>query len=134
MSEEKQKLVIDRNVWLRGDPRSYLLRYDGKRCCIGIYLGACGVPDEKLKNQADVTSLVTSHGSAALPPEARWMWEDFEGEQTDVPGSEYIYGINDMRPMAEREDSKHYVVSEADRERKVREFFARHGVEVEFIN
>lgn len=69
-----KELVIDRKIWLRakredakkwklGDATgSYLLReQDGKRCCLGIYLAACGVPDVLLEAVASPGGLVRIH-------------------------------------------------------------------------
>ena len=45
--------VIRRDEWLRGEGfnQSSLLRTrDGKRCCIGIYGRALGIPDEDMRD------------------------------------------------------------------------------------
>ncbi len=45
-----KSFVISMKEWLRGQPGdSFLLRDDGQRCCVGIYLKACGVPEERLE-------------------------------------------------------------------------------------
>ena len=62
--------VIDRATWLRGEgyQSSALLRSsDGKRCGVGIYLRACGVPDKRLKNVDEAESV------AGLPKQADWL-------------------------------------------------------------
>ena len=64
-------LTIDRAVWYRGQgpEESKLLRSeDGRRCCIGLYLQACGVPDNALRGKPVAVQLF----NIALPPEADW--------------------------------------------------------------
>jgi hypothetical protein len=56
------EFVIRRSVWLRGEGpmNSMLLRpSDGKQCCVGIYLSACGVPNEALEHRPNATSVTT---------------------------------------------------------------------------
>ena len=50
MSGETIDLVIDRREWLRGEGsvESYLLRGDGKLCCLGILGRKLGIADEYL--------------------------------------------------------------------------------------
>lgn len=55
--EKVNKFVISRKVWLRGEgPRkSRLLRTsDGKMCCLGIYMKACGVEDSELVDRQNL--------------------------------------------------------------------------------
>lgn len=51
---EIKEFVIPRDKWYRGFPHgSRLLRPDdGKQCCVGLYLSACGVPDSLLTDRA----------------------------------------------------------------------------------
>ena len=74
MTKEKRVTAfkIDRAIWLRGEghERSALLRVrDGKRCCdsVGIYLSACGVPDENLQDVRCAENVV------GLPKQAKWL-------------------------------------------------------------
>lgn len=104
------KLTIDRNIWLRGegDQMSCLLREsDQKRCCVGIYLGALGIPDGALRDRKNAATI-----EAELPDSAQWLLE------LRIGG---LYTINDQR-MPER-----------DREDQIAEGFRNHGVEVEFV-
>ena len=115
------KLTIDRQEWLHGEgsSTSCLLRTsDGKRCCVGIYARALGVKDELLRDVAWPRQNITNHWDAA---EAPWLlpWNgvggcnEFERQRLAV--------LNDAPKIANRE---------AD----IKEIFARHDVDVTFIN
>lgn len=112
------KLTIDRNVWLRGEgaSASCLLReVDGKRCCLGIYLQACGVRDEELGYSESPEKI--QH----LPNQAQWLIEPTT--YTDTGDTCNLMERNDIREIGEDE-----------REEKIASIFAKHNVEVEFIN
>lgn len=103
--------VIDRTVWLRGEgiARSKLLRPDdGKRCCVGIYLGACGVADEAL------SGVPAAHNAVNVPDMPRWLLEDVGG----------LYADNDA----------YGGLTEERREELIADGFARRGITVTFIN
>lgn len=105
--------TIDRSVWLRGERlSSTLLRScDGKRCCVGIYLAALGVPDEDLRD----LDLFEDVHSPLIPAEAAWLAAMPNGEES-------LYQVNDYDQYA------------GDREKRVRAIFARHDVLVEFAD
>lgn len=116
------QLTIDRAVWLRGadaeDGRnSFLLRpSDGKRCCVGIYLSALGVPDELLSGESE-------DGGVVVPCED----DEYETRLHDLVPSWladecFVYRIND--------DSK---LSESEREVAIAERFAENGVDITFV-
>jgi hypothetical protein len=116
-SEEVMKLVIDRNVWLRGEGQgwSYLLRPgDGKMCCVGIFLEACGVSREVLRGTKTANQARRNHDAHEVEKIPDWM---------DNTNAGFLYDDNDDRLM-----------SEDERERRVARRFAGQGVEVEFIN
>jgi len=116
------KLTIDRKVWLRGEggAASKLLRAnDGKRCCVGIYLVALGVTDELL------TEVSVAHGTGSLrrfvADHTPWLANT---HVTDASAdANYLYSRNDDRG-----------IEESYRERNIAAIFAKHGVEVEFID
>lgn len=109
-----RKLVIDRKVWLRGERASYLLRrHDRKMCCVGIYLKACGVPEEKFKGLAGIISVPEK---VKFPEEAEWL----RGLDTLLYG---LYAVNDALDL-----------TEIQREAKIVKLFAQRDVEVTFIN
>lgn len=103
-----KRLVIDRSIWLRGEGgnNSYLLREeDGKKCCLGIYLGACGTPDELLSGHVGT-------GQIVLPEEAKWLDQ----------GADAFMIVN---------DDPHTPAS--TRERGIEALFASHGIQVTFV-
>lgn len=120
------KLIIDRRIWLRGegdaddnpaDPACLLRESDGKRCCVGIYLRALGVPDSELKGVRE------AQGVRGLPADAHWLVDSHEHRmiQNSQAGLD-LYDLNDAkRPGG--------VVREA----RIRKKFAEHGVEVRFV-
>ena len=111
-------LIIDRNEWLRGEGgiKSFLLREsDGKRCCVGIYARALGVPDNQILNCPWPRQGSSSVESVWRADEADWL----------IPGVDQLYslgGINDA------------YIDETDREGQIAAIFAEHGVNVSFIN
>jgi hypothetical protein len=110
------KFTIDRSKWQRGPGESRLLNSHGKMCCLGFYGEACGVPTDDLFGLAYPSEVRRS--SHLLPT---WL-EDSD----DV--AELIC-LNDADPTDEED-----VSDEADRERRIAAIFAKHGVEVEFID
>lgn len=119
-----QKLIIDRNEWLRGEgsDASYLLRAtDGKMCCLGIYALSCGLTKDMIRSCRAPTSVSRSvlfdNGPtprSLFEEKAPWLFDDSE-EVAE------LIDIND-------EGCK------STREANLAAIFARHGVEVEFIN
>jgi hypothetical protein len=110
------KLIIDRKIWLRGEGamKSKLLRSeDDKMCCIGIYCEALGVSKEALRDHSGSQVLEGFKLPDWIQPPAG----DSEGDLFSA------YEIND--------DSG---VRDYDRERTLTAIFARHDVEVEFID
>lgn len=108
-----KKLVIDRNVWLRGEgsDRSKLARgADGKRCCVGIYLLSCGVGLTELLDRGEPRYSV-------LPKEADWLGKSrYESTQK-------LYDANDDQ-----------TITAEHREQRIAQVFQTQGVKVEFIN
>lgn len=110
------ELVIDRRVWFRGEgaSASRLLRFeDGKRCCVGIYLQSLGTPD-------NVMCDVMTAKDLQVPPEAEWLHFNDKIDH----GVDMLYEINDDT------DSP----TEACRETKIAEEFAKHDVSVKFVD
>lgn len=108
-------LEIDRAKWLRGEgaENSRLLRhYDGKMCCLGLYLEACGVPREVLRDKNTPAQL-----DERIP---RWLYEPNKALTRVVSmATSKLMGVNDDPKERKREDL-------------VREMFAAHGVTVTF--
>lgn len=122
MSKKRQKLVIDREIWLRGDDESSMLfnSSDGRSCCVGIYLEDCGVPDDVMDGIPDVAQLVAHVGDEILPKRAAWLLDE---EGKDVAAKIDLYLHNDSDE-----------IGEGEREEMVAERFAEYGVDVSFIN
>jgi hypothetical protein len=113
------KLIIDRNTWLRGvgAANSYLLRpEDGKKCCIGILCSALGVSDNEMFNMRGSQRLINSE---LLPA---WL----------NPPDTYGYVVGDLFDAYNTNDD--IELTEDEREQHVAEIFARHDIEVEFVN
>lgn len=109
------KLTINRKKWLRGEGglESCLLREsDGKMCCVGIYLSALGVSDDSLRDSN--TAYIAQARGGELPQQALWL---FLGEGRE--DADNLYAVNDRK-------------CEPCREAKIKELFAKHGVEVMF--
>jgi len=114
------KLVIDRSRWIRGlDPRaSYLIRReDQKMCCLGFYGLACGVPSEELLGKFSPNDSKTF---AALQPWLISEWSALEGMLSASCNNLMRY--NDS------------ILYDSNREKLITLEFAKHGVEVEFID
>lgn len=114
------KLIIDRKIWLRGEPEdSKLLRSsDSKRCCLGIYGQACGVPDNKLIDQI-TPYFVGKNVWTKKRRGGAWLFE----EPTKFSDRLVLFRINDT-----------VTITEKKRESLIKKTFAKHGVHVEFIN
>lgn len=111
-----RKLIIDRNIWLRGEAiESYLLRQsDQKQCCVGIYLEQCGIERTKLSGVMSAQGLAMKE---PLPQEAQWLLGVANRD------AQWLYRVNDNpeSPASLRES-------------EITKVFAQHKVEVEFIN
>jgi hypothetical protein len=114
------KFTIDRDIWIRGvTPESALLHSPtGKMCCVGIYLQACGVPRDRLKDKPTASWIDMD----LLPANARWLVTGVGGDH-ETPAAAALYAVNDD-----------FAVNELQREVEIVELFARQGIEVEFTN
>ena len=106
--------IIDRKIWLRGegtDMSSLLRRMDDKQCCLGIYLEACGMPRDMLREISEPAYVLTT-----LPEETLWLMDTEKYQDIN------LMTINDNQDLWETQ-----------RERKIAEIFAQHGITVEFV-
>lgn len=112
------RFTVPLKEWLRGKggPGSALLKGDGKRCCIGHVGQQCGVPDKRLLGKSKVHDIGDSR---FLFP--AWMRE-VRAEGYAICDIETAYTVNDDRD-----------ISDEQREAKLKEIFARHGDEIEFV-
>lgn len=118
-------LTIDRKVWLRGQPgRSYLLReFDQKRCCLGIYLNACGIEDKFLEGQGSPGNMLR------MIPELNGRIPGWLVGTTRLD-DDYGNSVDAVSLMEVNDDSG---TPDTDRERFIIEKFAENGVTVEFV-
>lgn len=128
-----KKLIIDRKIWLHGKKQidqtgnepfraSSLYRsLDWKMCCIGIYLNQCGVSKKILLDKPDATSLVDM--DVKLPKQVAWLIQT----ETYTEGGEYHINSTDSGELMKINDR-------SANENKIKKLFAKHDVEVEFIN
>jgi hypothetical protein len=117
------KLVIDRERWQNGSKpgRSMLLNTgNGRMCCIGFYMLACGATEAQIED----TSTPCDMWLNEIPSEARWLVNTIEVPlRNDSSACTRLVTQNDNQ-----------VVTESVREQGITEEFAKHGVEVEFID
>lgn len=110
-------VVIDGETWLRGegDNGSYLLRgTDYKRCCVGFYCEALCMTDDLIINIETFAGI----GDNDLAMK-NWAYRSL-APKGDI---NKIYKIND--------DPE---ITDAQRIKKLKPLFAKHGVKLKFIN
>lgn len=115
--------VIKRSEWLRGEgtiPSRLLRIKDNKRCCVGIYARALGVPDAQLR---DVGWPV--HLSRYSPTQMCW---------TLAPEDEAYWLVAPERGIQERTLSmtNDKAAEESGRECRIAAIFAKHDITVTF--
>ena len=120
------KLVIDRGKWYRGlgGGSSRLRRRDGMQCCLGFLGAACEVPEKGLLDvEYPVPPRVSQITNRASDKWPSWLF-DSAGARGKKMGAfdvaSHLAIVNDREGLADREEA-------------LREIFAEHGVEVEFV-
>lgn len=136
------KLVIDRNIWLRGVGSAgsrLLTEREGKRCqcCVGVYLTSLGVPDEALKDQSAVDDSLGDGRFQISPTFSECGVLNYGGVPTwllRVRNKHGTYGdVQELYSLNDYSGYGGFVTSEEDREAKIKAIFLRNGVEVEFV-
>lgn len=115
------KFTVDRKTWYRGKGgiQSALLTEHGERCCIGFVGQQCGVVDKLMLGVPTIHYHQPMDGYLNAAQFPAWMtYEDHGSKDVDE-----AYLVNDNRD-----------ISDLTREAKLKEIFARHGDELEFIN
>jgi hypothetical protein len=118
MTEKKiDKFVIDHKNWLRGEGTqdSYLLRKDGKMCCLGFMSKAFGVPENEILEvtMPFVLDNDRDHDSWLLYPEC---------VRHDI----------DMRDISEVNDDEN--TDDAFKEKAIKEYMkTKYDLDVEFV-
>jgi hypothetical protein len=117
------KLTIQRSKWLHGEgsDQSFLLREsDGKMCCMGFYLRAVGLTDDQIRDKTtpeDVAmAIINSPASWLLTP----RWNGGSALENSIDCS-FLINKNDIINL------------KVDREEAIAKLFAKHEVEVEFV-
>lgn len=125
-------LTIKRSEWVRGEgyEPSRLLTVDGRRCCLGF---ACqqlaGVNDYSMLDVADPDALNTNARDYAMDTMA-WLFS------TKGTPSEIICGSHDMDDLIEVNDNERgsNEVPGGWREKRIAAIFAKHDIEVIFVD
>jgi hypothetical protein len=118
------EFVVDRIKWLRGEGslESSLFRpTDGKMCCLGFYGKACGLTEEDMKHLGapfQVRNIVNN-----FPEEMMWLVEKLEQRYDSSPDCYCAMSTNDAG-----------ILTDDEREEKIKTIFAKHGITVAFIN
>jgi hypothetical protein len=122
-----KKLVIKRSAWIHtvADLNQYskLVReVDGKKCCLGFYGQACGIPLKAMENKAVFRPFGESveHYVKQLPPQMQWLVED-SGKPS-----------KDAYDLMRANDNKEY--SPKEKEKLIANYFKKHDVLVTFVD
>jgi hypothetical protein len=120
--ESVTELTIPRSTWLRGEgaERSALLRPDdGRMCCLGLYLQACGIPRPVLTGRATAIALVDRGYKVPY-----WLYQGTPGENAfmNSRAAAALMGINDWSKGTEEH-----------REAEVKRMFKEQGITVTFV-
>lgn len=119
-----KSFVVERKRWLRGRPEagfSFLLDSANRRCCLGFYASACGVTDEMLLAWSNPGVLKDVIGDN-YPEQMGWLIESRAGKTIPSKAGYALMEMND--------DS---LLGDDDKEKRVREGFAKQGIEVQFV-
>lgn len=118
------KFTISRRKWWRGHGAdSELLRADGKMCCVGIYLKACGIKPTLLKNVVDASDLAVENENALVKKIPTWLLNNASGYWQNSDIAFELYAANDEEE-----------VRGAEKEKAIKNIFATHGVDVTFVS
>lgn len=113
-----KKLIIDRTKWMRGTNGNGSALFNPKNekmCCLGFYAISCGLSEKQIAHKAFPSSL-----EYHLPDNMKWLLGRNENNEC-IENS--LATINDW-----------YGTTEQEREEELMQEFAKHNVEVTFIN
>lgn len=122
------KLTIDRSKWARRGLNGYsqLLNSKGAMCCLGFYTKACGATDQQLRGIPGPASLKDS--GVAVPA---WLVAELPDQS---PGGSWHSPSTEARRLMDENDGTETTTTEAELEAFITTTFAKHGVEVTFID
>lgn len=114
--EANVDFVVKRSEWYRGQgsQNSELLRFDGKRCCIGFVGQQCRIDDADLRGQATVEEVYPSESYRLFPV---WM------KVPHSPSLNLAYRINDDVD-----------IDDDEREKQLKALFALQGDTISFVD
>lgn len=131
------KFTIDRERWSRGgDPEPKLVRStDGKMCCLGFFLLACGVSREELldKDEPQEPFQAIFHEAEILEPARVLVNVEHDDGEDDEDGHEDFDVCLSDEGASFIEDNDDPSLDEDERERRIAGRFAKHGHEVTFV-
>jgi hypothetical protein len=119
------KFIIDRTKWLRGegDDLSFLIRVDDyKMCCLGQVGIQCGIPEDVLTDE---------HNPSSILLEKRIQWPE---PLRPVMNPKYHFTMESELSGAMMRVNDDEALSDYEREAKLIELAAPHGIELEFVN
>jgi hypothetical protein len=113
-----KELVINLKKWYRGkgDDESKLRLSDGRQCCLGFYLRACGMKTNEIQGVATPNGVKFN-----LPNDARWL--------LGSSGLSAPHSVDGKALMEVNDDPK---VNEKIRQTVIAKIFRRHGVKVAY--
>lgn len=117
-----RKFIIDRNTWLRGEysENSYLLRSsDNKMCCLGQISSQCGISNEELRDRKNPSDLIYF----GIDVSTKIPFLISRDSERDSDLTSRAMPINDT-PL----------ISDKEREEKLKDLFSESQIELEFIN
>ena len=118
-------LTIQRSKWLRGNDGdgSCLLDNDGKMCCLGFYAKALGAEDSQI--------FAVTIPQDCDSPEREKIFSERSGGRW-ILSEDGAGDSHDAVELIVQNDSNY--LTEEEREWSIQELFARHGVEVVFVD
>lgn len=130
-----KEFVIKRSEWSRGTQEGLLLNNYGKKCCLGFYAEACGIPAEEIIDIATPQDLV--YGTDVAESN-NLKWDTFLIDKKKVSPSPYDrWSQNNSSSccaMMETNDLLTRAITESEREEQLIKLFADQGVKVTFVD
>lgn len=125
-----KKLVIDRATWLHGEggDKSYLLRADGKKCCLGFLAIQNGYKEKDILEKRSPSSL-------RVVENLRKIWEGIiDGSWASKLGYSMMETNDGRTGMPILNSSGEMTInSDEDREKRLIKLFKQIDIDVEFV-